>query len=118
MDSSANSHAVLAVEKALSEVARRIILAKFRNGNLDGADVADILDILDNHDALLDLREPFYEDGAAEDVRQELHWSGEQPLQERVLAHSVLAVALLTGRAPERGEVLRLARRAIEGGAG
>lgn len=108
--------AALAVDRALTELERAKILGKFRRSNLNGAEVADILDILDNHDALLELREPFYEAGAHFRVRQELGWQDEadddNAMRSAVIGMCVLAVALLTDAVPDTGQVVRLVRRA------
>lgn len=117
-------HATLAVEHALTEADRQRILARFHHTGLDGADVSDILDILSNQDALLELREPFYEGGGFEEARQALGWfdadadadvlSYTARLRLGLIGHSVLAVALLTGQVPTPGQVARLATKAAE----
>ena len=122
MTGDARTHAALAVEQALGEASRQRILAKFRHSNLDGADVADILDILDNGDALLELREPFYDDGADGEVRRFLDWpvadekvrGYKRLLRHRLISYACLAVALLTDAVPEPGQVARLAGAAAD----
>jgi hypothetical protein len=117
MTGDARTHAALAVEQALGEADRQRILDRFRHGNLNGADVADILDILGDHDELLELREPFYDNGADQQVRELLDWQapGEGSLdyvgrlRYRLISYSCLAVALLTDAVPTPGPVARLA---------
>jgi hypothetical protein len=115
MTGDARTHAALAIEQALGEASRQRILDRFRQSNLNGADVADILDILDNHDALLELREPFYEADGADEVRRRLDWpitdAEDYPtfLQHRLISYAALAVALLTDAVPTAGPVARLA---------
>lgn len=101
--------AALAVEAAMTEQEKNLILEKFRHSNLNGAAVADILDILDNGDALLELREPFYEDGAYDQAQEMLGWSNRP--RKPVLGMSVLAVALMTGTVPRPEQVVDLAQR-------
>jgi hypothetical protein len=119
MTGDARTHAALAVEHALDEADRQRILAKFHHTGLDGADVADILDILDNHDALLELREPFYESGGDVEVWRTLDWPMPDEaddyagwLRHRLVSYSCLAVALLTNAVPTPGPVARLAGKA------
>lgn len=114
------THAVLAIERWMPEEDRQKILDKIRHSNLNGAGVADVLDIFDNGDALLNLREPFYDDGLHEQVRAALGWPTQEADQEaymasdhldrdaytaslwrsRLIGLSVLAVALLTDAVP------------------
>lgn len=114
------THAVLAIERWMPEEDRRKILDRFRHSNLDGAPVTDILDILDNRDALLALREPFYEEGLHEQVRAALGWPAQEDDQDayfdmdrldrdaytaqlmraRLIGLAILAVALLTDAVP------------------
>lgn len=120
--SDANLHAVLAIEAALGEASRQRILARFATSNLNGAAVADILDILDDSDGLLNLREPFYDGGAVEEVRFQLGWPSDAEeardydamLRRRLIGHAVLAVALLTSAVPTPGPVVRLTRAAAD----
>lgn len=124
MTGDARTHAALAVEHALTEADRQRILGKFHHTGLDGADVADILDILDNHDALLNLREPFYDGGSADQAWQQLGWRQldwkgesiaydyEHALRAALISYSCLAVALLTDAVPTLGPVTRLAGKA------
>jgi hypothetical protein len=116
------THAALAIEAALTDDARQRILAKFHHTGLDGADVADILDILDNGDALLNLREPFYEDGGADEARRLLDWPLLEDhdaldtylsrLQARLIGFATLALALLNDAVPEPPFVAALAEMA------
>jgi hypothetical protein len=111
------THAVLAIQEVLGETAKQRILAKFHHTGLDGADVADILDILDNGDALLELREPFYEEGGADEARRLLGWPNPEGgpddyrtrLQSRLIGFAVLALALLDGVIPGPQPVAGLA---------
>lgn len=115
---------VLSVEQALSEPDRQKILGKFRSSNLNGAAVADILDILDNHDALLELREPFFEDGEQDVARRILDWPVLEDhdeldayltrLQSRLIGMSCLALAILTDKVPTPQAVASLARTAAD----
>jgi hypothetical protein len=114
------THAVLAIEDALTDDAKERILAKFRTSNLNGAPVADILDILDNGDALLELREPFFDNGGLERTCQLLGWSDEVDrtgtyaglLQRRLIGFATLALALLDDAVPEPPFVAALAAMA------
>lgn len=116
-DDDVTSQAALAIQSALTEADRQRLLGKFHHTGLDGADVADILDILDNGDALLDLREPFYEDGGFQEALVGLGWTDTREdyagrLRLRLVGFAVLAVALLTDAVPTAGSVSRLAARA------
>lgn len=117
MDFPRGTDAALAVQRSMNVVTRERILSKFRGTNLNGAEVADILDILDNGDALLQLREPFYESGAANEVFGRLGWDESNDDQLRAMRHklvgySALAVALLTDAVPTAGAVERMTRSA------
>jgi hypothetical protein len=108
------TRAVLAVERGMPLALRKAILARFRHSSLNGAAVADILDILDNHDYLLQYREPFYEDDQPTQVRQILDWPPEEDaladhLRNRVIGYSVMAVALLDNTIPDPQDVATLA---------
>jgi hypothetical protein len=110
------THAVLAIEAVLTDAAKDRILAKFRTSNLNGAPVADILDILDNGDALLELREPFFDNGGLERTCQLLGWSDDVDrtgyaglLQRRLIGFATLALALLDDAVPEPRAVAELA---------
>jgi hypothetical protein len=115
------THAALAIGDALTDDAKERILAKFRTSNLNGAPVADILDILDNGDALLELREPFYEDGGADQAHWLLGWepySDDEPrtyevrLRHRLIGFATLALALLDDAVPKPPFVAALASMA------
>lgn len=115
--------AVLAVEDALDPADKERILGKFRNSNLNGANVSDILDILDNHDALLELREPFYEDGQHDEAKRLNGWAildenfvdtYETRLHSRLIGMACLAVAILTDKVPTPQAVASLARKAAD----
>jgi hypothetical protein len=115
------TRAVLAIERAMPETDRQAILDRFRHSVLNGAAVADILDILDNHDFLLEYREPFYEDGHDHQV-----WAILQvptvaypevmpPIQLRIMSYAVMARALLEQAVPNPQNVATLVRTAMYG---
>lgn len=117
----ARTKAVLAIERAMPPADRARILARFRNTNMDGADVADILDILADHDWGLEYREPFYESSAVNEAYQLLGWepySDDEPntlemkIRHSIVSHVTVAVALLTNAVPTAGAVSRMARSA------
>lgn len=101
--------AALAVEAALTPEEKRTILDQFQYGPLNGAHVADILDILADHDALLELREPFYENGYDQAVQAYLG----RDIDPTILSMAVLAVALLAGQIPWTEVVADVAIRAM-----